>query len=520
VRRVTGVPGFGMPRELQSKRLSTMAAYAALVSVGIFGSMGWQWFADLAATVARHTSGHELSLALYVAWALVIAGSMTLALRAVGPLAMTRPALTWCLGSPTISELLHRRSLRSRTQVAVVAAGLAGIAATILWPVSGWPVRLFTMVGAVLVGPALVAITAAEQAEAPTEGYRGGYATTQAIGTAGVAIGLLVWYAASFGLITLGATEALGLVGAVAVVITALGLRHRRRARDAISTGAISLGELHRAGDVVERVEMSVVMLTAVPLEPTPQRRRPIRFAVSARLIRGRVGWLALLDVRRVLARWPVLVVIAGLVPLVGSVTRVAGHAWGCVVLTVLAYYVASRLARSLFAWNASPSLKFLVPFGEASTMVTLLAAPVLGVLAFSTAAVGLAGLSLWWIGSSLACALLGIRRLLLATRNGADFDLVMSTPMGALPVNLVLRLVSGWDVAVLGGLLSAVLPDSAVLPVVVISGLLSAAWATGRTAWTNRRRATIERPWPRRARPEPGLSASRRTTKPSRPVP
>jgi len=81
VRRVTGVPGFGMPRELQSKRLSTMAAYAALVSVGIFGSMGWQWFADLAATVARHTSGHELSLALYVAWALVIAGSMTLALR-------------------------------------------------------------------------------------------------------------------------------------------------------------------------------------------------------------------------------------------------------------------------------------------------------------------------------------------------------------------------------------------------------------------------------------------------------
>lgn len=518
MRRVTGVPGFGMPRELQWKRASPLAVYAALVSVGVFGSMGWQWFGDLAATVARHTSGHELSFALYVAWALVTAGSVTRALRTVGPLAMTRPALTWCLGSPTISELLHRRSLRSRAYVAMGAAGLAGVAATILWPVSGWPVRLFTMVGAILVGPALVAVTAAEQAEAPTEGYRSGYATTRAIGTAGVAIGLLVWYAASFGLITLGANQALGLVAAVAVVITALGLRLRRRAGDAITTGAIPLGELHRAGDIVERVEMSVVMLTAVPLEPTPRRRRPIRFAASARLIRGRVGWLALLDVRRVLARWPVLVVIAGLAPLVGSVTRVAGHAWGCVVLTVLAYSVASRLARSLFAWNASPSLKYLVPFSGASTMVTLLAAPVLGVLAFSTAAVGLAGLSPWWIGSSLACALLGIRRLLLASRNGADFDLVISTPMGALPFNLVRRLVSGWDVAVLGGLLSVVLPDSAVLPVVVINGLLSVAWATGRAAWTDRRRATSERSSPRRTGPEPGLFASRRTTKPSRP--
>jgi hypothetical protein len=74
------------------------------------------------------------------------------------------------------------------------------------------------------------------------------------------------------------------------------------------------------------------------------------------------------------------------------------------VVLTVLAYALASRLARWFFAWNASPSLKFLVPFSDFSTTMALLAAPVLGVLMFSTVAVALAGLSPWWIASSLVC--------------------------------------------------------------------------------------------------------------------
>ena len=139
-------------------------------------------------------------------------------------------------------------------------------------------------------------------------------------------------------------------------------------------------------------------MMTTGILEPTPRRRRPIRFTATARVTRGWAGWLALLDARRVLARWPELVVAVCLAPLVGSVTRVAGRDWGCVVLTVLAYALASRLARWFFAWNASPSLKFLVPFSDSSTTVALLAAPVLGVLMFSTAAVGLAGLSPWWI--------------------------------------------------------------------------------------------------------------------------
>jgi hypothetical protein len=161
------------------------------------------------------------------------------------------------------------------------------------------------------------------------------------------------------------------------------------------------------------------------------------------------------------------------------------------VVLTVLAYALASRLARWFFAWNASPSLKFLVPFSDSSTTAALLAAPVLGVLMFSTAGVALAGLSPWWIASSLVCALIGIRRRLAAPGSDADFALVISMPMlGPVPYNLGLRVTSGWDAAVFGGRLGFVLPDAAVLPTVLIAGLVYAGWANASTAWGHRRRA------------------------------
>src|ERR1019366_1764575 len=148
-------------------------------------------------------------------------------------------------------------------------------------------------------------------------------------------------------------------------------------------------------------------------------------------------------------------------------------------------------LARWFFAWNASPSLKFLVPFSNSSTTVALLAAPVLGVLIFSTAAVALAGLSPWWIASSLVCALVGIqRRVVEASKDAQELALLISTPFGPVPYNQVLRLTSGWDAAVLGGMLSFVLPDATALPTVMIAGLFYVGWAKASTVWAHRHRA------------------------------
>jgi hypothetical protein len=210
-------------------------------------------------------------------------------------------------------------------------------------------------------------------------GHYARLATTRALGLAAVAAGLLTWYLASYDVITIGAGMALALVGALALVVLAAGLRRWPAVREAIGTGGIPLGELHRVGEVVDRVSASVAMMSTGILEPAPRRRRPIRLGATARVTRGRAGWLALFDTRRVLARWPELVAAVCLAPLVGSVTRVASREWGCLVLTVLAYALASRLARWFFAWNASPSLTFLVPFSNSSTTVALLAAPVLG---------------------------------------------------------------------------------------------------------------------------------------------
>ena len=489
-RGVRGVPGFGRPTACKLKRPSLYAVCAVVVGVGSFGSMVWSSFDALASTLVRPGAGPELSSSFYLAWALVATGCGILALRTAGPVGLPRPALTWCLGSPQISALLHQRSLRSRVTAAAVAGGTAGLAAMIvLWPVSGLLAWLPPIVGP-LMGAALVSITAAEQAQAPAEGHYARLATTRSLGLVAVAAGLLTWYLASYDVITVGAGMALPVAGALALLVLVRGLGRLPTVRKVIATGGIPLGELHRAGEVVDRVSASVAMMTTGLLEPTPRRRRPIRFTATARVTRGRVAWLALLDTRRVLARWPELVVAAGLAPLVGSVTRVAGRDWGYVLLTVLAYALASRLARWFFAWNASPSLKFLVPFSDPSTTVALLAAPVLGVLMFSTAAVALAGLSPWWIASSLVCALVGVqRRVVEEGKDPQELALLVSTPFGPVPYNQILRLTSGWDAALLGGWLSFVLPDATVLPTVLIAGLLYAGWVNASRVWARRHR-------------------------------
>jgi hypothetical protein len=474
------------------RRPSLYAVCAFVVGVGSLGSMSWSWFAALASSLAGDGAEPELSFSFYLAWALVMTGCGTLSLRSAGPVGLPGPALTWCLGLPRISALLHQRSVRSRVIAATVAGGTAGVAAmVVLWPVSGWLAGVPPVVGP-LMGAALVSITAAEQAQAPADGYQARLARTRALGLVAALTGLLTWYLASYDMITIGAGLALPLAGALASVVLADGLWRWPSVRDVVGTGGIPIGELYRAGRVVERLSASVAMMTTGILEPTPRRRRPIRLMATARLTRGRAGWLALLDARRVLARWPELVVAVCLAPLVGSVTRVAGPDWGCLVLTVLAYALASRLARWFYAWMASPSLKFLVPFSEASTTAALLAAPVLGVLMFSAAAVGLAGLSPWWIASSLVCAVFGIRRRVVEANRDADFAIVLVTDMGPVPLHLGLRLTSGWDAALFGGLLGFVLPDATVLAIVLVAALLYAASARAWTVWGRRRRAPL----------------------------
>jgi hypothetical protein len=193
-------------------------------------------------------------------------------LRTAGSVGLPRPALTWCLGLPQIRARLHQRSLRFRVVAAAVTDRTAGFAAMIvLWPVSGWLAWLLPMAGP-LMGAALVSVTAAEQAEAPAVGHHARLATSRAVGLVAVLSGLLTWYLASYDVITVGAGMALGLVGALVLVALAGGLGSWPAVREVIGTGGIPPGELHRAGEVVDRVSASVAMMTTGIL--TSGRRR------------------------------------------------------------------------------------------------------------------------------------------------------------------------------------------------------------------------------------------------------
>jgi hypothetical protein len=443
---------------------------------GVVGAMAFQWVTQsVVPSLARPSSGQTLSQAFYLSWTLLASGSLVILLRVVGPVALSRPILTWCLSSTTLSRTLHRRSLGSRFVASAIVAGLAGyLAALVVWPATTVLAHFASVAGFVVIGPALVIVATAEQ----THHGDCDSGTARKCGTIVVLTALLIWYLASYGRLTVSLRAAFWAAGLLAIGIVALALGLWRVATNAAASGAIPLAELRRAGDLVDRISLSAVTLTSVSLDIAPRPRPPLRLRAILLRMRWNAAKLALVDARRAMARWRNLVVGVALIPLPGSIVHLIGPSWGCVVLVVLAYVVTAHLARWFFAWNASTSLKFLVPFGDRAVRAALLATPVTGGLIFAVGAVWCAQLPAAWIGSSLIVAVIGVWRRLSVKPSRADFDVLIATPIGTVPVGLTLRLMAGWDVALGGGALSFFLSGGAVLGILVIAVLLFTVWA------------------------------------------
>jgi hypothetical protein len=145
-----------------------------------------------------------------------------------------------------------------------------------------------------------------------------------------------------------------------------------------------------------------------------------------------------------------------------------------------VAYAATAQLAPWFFAWNASPGLKDLLPFGDAASQAALLATPLTAGPLFAVAAVAVAGLSPWWIPCALLASALGLGRRITARSPAEDLDSWVASPAGPIPIHLIRRLASGWDAAALAGLLGAFLPPTTVVPVLAV---LLAAWLGWRVA-------------------------------------
>jgi len=400
-----------------------------------------------------------------------------------------------------------RRNLTvSQPDSAGVAFGLAGALGTLLlWQIIGWWMSCLAVAGLGLAGAAVVVVGTAEQARSGLHG-RGGSSSGLALVLC--AFGLVSWYVAGYGHLAAGTRPALAIVALLVTVLVVWAISQVAYVLRVLRDGSIAVGELHRAGDIVDRVEMTAVTLSTAPWAGRPASRRSSRRPVEregpegtsadsspagalprilAHTLRGTAWVLAAADASRLAVRWRRVLILLALVPAPGSITRLAGDHWASLAVLALVYVGATGLAQWFFAWEASTSLRFLLPFNEVQTRLALLATPLLVALVLATTAVLCAGLSAWWIGVAWGCALIGIFRRLAAERARTDVGLLVATPMGALPLGLFQRLSAGWDVILTAGVLGFYLPGPVVFQVVVVVGLLYGVWQMFRNRVPNK---------------------------------
>lgn len=484
LRTLQGIPGVGLPVRRRTLRLSPYTIYASVIVIGVFGSMTWRWFSTvIPETLSTVTGDQSLGPAFVLCWLLTASGCLLLVLGAVGPVSMARAPMTWCLGAPAAAAVLHRRSFSTRASTAVGAGVVIGVAgALIVAPIASWPLRSLIVLLSAAVSAALTVLVTAEQSAVGARRR----SSSQTLARVAVLAGISVWYLTSYRLVSLGSAAVAGILVTASAMAIVMGLHLLPVTRRILAEGGIPLGELLRADDISERARASVVMLSGSPLERTPRPRRHLRLS-SDRWTSRPLAWTALTDLRRSLARWRFLLVVTCLTPFAGSVAEVAGRDWGLGALLLTAYPICAHFGLWLSTWNSTPGLRFLLPSSEAQVRAALFVTPLCGVLVYATLAIFVAGLPLWWILCAGLTAMFGLARRLRADQIGGDFDFWLSTPVGNVPVNLVRRLSSGWDLAVLVPVTASVLPAPTVL------ALLSAGWLgqTIMAAWSGRARST-----------------------------
>ncbi|MBK7722842.1 MAG: hypothetical protein IPI32_11645 [Austwickia sp.] len=422
-------------------------AYVAVVGVVTFASMFASGIIGLAAPqecVERVCRLAEQAQASALPWALLAVGAGLWLTGAAGPIGASQERLTWLLGSPADRGVL----LRVRYRVSLVLAGAMGATLAVIPllatidPSAGAPVTalVWTAVAGAGGGVVVVAVGTVVQAA----GSLGPGVLTR-LGQAGVALGGLLAVVAAFGL-SLPAIPALSADGAPALpatVTVAIAVVLARRGRGMLAS--LSVATLHRAGRFTGAFGDAVLALDATPATiMVAARRAESRGRFRSRPVGG-TGAAALLrsDIRRALRRPGVLTAMVLLVPLPMLVAAVINSMAAVIVLGMASAAWTRSAAAGYLAWARSTGLRRMLGLPGHRAAPALLALPAAGVAAWTALGTALAGLPLIFVVAFVAC---GIASTLDAGAEvkPADLGVIISTPMGAVPVGLVQRVTSG----------------------------------------------------------------------------
>lgn len=456
--------------------------YIGLVGTLVLGSIGVAGVRRITRSTGCGTAcpdpRHGQLLAVMLA-ALAI-GTLVLAARTAGPLGADPARLTWLHATPADRGRLLRPVWAGR-QVGFAAAGAAS--GVLLG--TAVPGQVAPGVGSVVVATwAAVLLAAAGWAAAclgtmaqAVHGWRtGGHVVLTATVVVAAACAVAVWLDRVPPVVPVGGT-ALAASGVaawmVAAAVTVPASRVLRR---------VPAVELRRGGAATGAATASLLMLDTTAVTAWGQTRRVAargRFASRPSWGTGPVA-LASADVRRLVVRRPVVLVAAATTVLVcGALTSAAGPAPGLVLAVAAVVGLARASGGAVAAWTRSSGLRRALGGPPVVVRSALLVAPGLVLAGWGAAAVPLLGLP-GWFPVCVVCG--GLSSLLRSTEppTPADYSLLVSTPMGAVPTGLLVQLATG----IVEAAIPIALAGLASWPLALGASAAVLAWGFGRASW------------------------------------
>ncbi len=430
-------------------------AYSVVLGLVLFTVMGWS---VLRGTVIGPGESRFIADPRFLATGTTATafGLIVLLALAAGPLNATRPVRSWLVSTPADRAVLIRGSFITVAAACGVIGGAAGAFSAAIGREPPLGVFSGTVLGFIS-GSAIVTVLAAIQ-DRPTSDTVLRLAGLAAIGIGSLTLALGVlpgWSTVTTlrarpeGAATLDAARD----AALALVLIVLILRFRRKVGD--SARRLHVGQLARGGDFVDALGISTLMLDSTPVRVALYTRRaPRRGYLPHRIRSTGAPALAELDAVRVLRRGTSLLVALAVLPLPATVSAMFGTTGGTWAAALIAYLVAIDFAEGLFSWTRSDSIRRSLPLPDAACRTALLAAPLAVGATWLALALALArvDMTIWPI--LVAAVAAGVVRSAEARDTSSAAAGMVSTPMGVIPLGLILLAIRGFDLILLPGIL------------------------------------------------------------------
>lgn len=440
----------------RSSRLGTVSsAYSVLLGLFVFSVMVWSVLSDSVVSAQdRPFVANPAFLA--IGTATTAFGLVVLLALAAGPINATRPMRSWLVSTPADRAVLVRGSLAT----VCAAGGVLGGVATAFAAAIGRNTPAGILSGALLgsVGGVALVFSLAAIQERPTSDTVPRLAGLSAIGIGSLTLVLGVlpgWSTVTQLTARPDGGIAIRLTRDAVLALLLAGYIVWLRPKVRSSARRLHVGQFARGGDFVDALGISTLMLDSTPVRVAISSRRPSRRGFAPRRLRT-TGVLALaeLDAVRVRRRGGQFLVGLAALPLPATVSAMFGTTGGAWAAALIGYLITVDFSEGLVSWTRSDSLRRSLPLSDTACRVALIVSPLLVSALWLALALPLARVEVEVWPILVAAVGAGALRSADARDTSSAAAGMVSTPMGVIPMGLILLALRGFDLVLLPAVL------------------------------------------------------------------